>query len=100
MNKRPDFNSFKDKALAKSGVREEYEKLVPAYDVRRKLIALRKEAGMTQEEMATLLHTRKSNISRLERVDSEHSPRLSTIEEYAAAIGYRMKIDFEPISKN
>jgi len=36
--------------------------------------------GFTQEQMARVLKTQKSNISRLENVDSKISPTLSTIE--------------------
>ena len=60
---RPTLASFKKKALENPEVREEYEALSPAYDLRRKLIALRKAAGLTQEELAERLHTKKSNIS-------------------------------------
>lgn len=35
--------------------------------------------------MADLLGTKKSNIFRLESVSSEVSPRLSTVEDYAAS---------------
>ena len=91
---RPDFESFREKALEKKGVRRAYEELDLAYRLRRQLIALRKEAGMTQEELAELLHTRKSNISRLENVHSTASPRLATIEAYARAMGYKVEIRF------
>ena len=94
---RPTFAEFKAKALANSEVRKEYEVLSLAYDLRKKLIALRKEAGLTQEELAEILHTQKSNISRLENVNSSSSPKLSTIEEYAFAIGYKVEINFVPI---
>ena len=91
---RPTFSDFKKKALSKKGVKEEYEALDLPYQLRKQLIALRKEAGMTQEELAELLHTKKSNISRLENVNSTSSPRLSTIEEYAQAMGYKVNISF------
>mgnify|MGYP006310554631 CR=1 FL=1 len=91
---RVDFSDFKKEALKDSEVREEYEKLKPIYELRRQLIALRKNAGLTQEEVAEKLHTKKSNISRLESTNSKSSPRLSTIEKYAHAMGYEVKIDF------
>lgn len=91
---RPDFESFKKKALDRSDVASEYERLSPAYELRRKLVALRQSAGLTQEEAAELLNTKKSNISRLESVNSQISPKLSTISDYAEAMGYRLKIDF------
>ncbi|WP_263081158.1 helix-turn-helix domain-containing protein [Endozoicomonas sp. Mp262] len=93
---RPSFSNFKKKALADPKVREEYEQQELAYELRKKLISLRKEAGLTQEELADILNTQKSNISRLENVNSKMSPKLSTIEDYAKAIGYKVKISFEP----
>jgi transcriptional regulator with XRE-family HTH domain len=93
---RPDFKKFKEKALEHPEVAEEYERLSPAYELRRKLLALRQEAGLTQEQVADLLNTKKSNISRLESVNSSISPKLSTIEDYAEAMGYSIKIDFVP----
>lgn len=94
---RPTFAKFKEKALAKREVRDEYEAISLAYDLRKKLIALRKTAGLTQKELAEILKTQKSNISRLENVNSPSSPKLSTIEEYAQAIGYKVEINFVPI---
>ena len=93
---RPTFSSFKKKALKNPEVKAEYEELELAYELRKQLIALRKKAGLTQEELADLLRTQKSNISRLENVNSTASPKLSTIEEYAKAIGYKVKISFVP----
>ncbi|USE37255.1 helix-turn-helix transcriptional regulator [Endozoicomonas sp. SCSIO W0465] len=93
---RPSFSDFKKKALADPEVREEYEQQELACELRKKLISLRKEAGLTQEDLAEMLHTQKSNISRLENVNSTTSPKLSTIEDYAKAIGYKVKISFEP----
>ncbi len=94
---RPTFKNFKEKALTNSQVRKEYEALSLAYDVRKKLIELRKKSGLTQEELAEILSTQKSNISRLENISSSSSPKLSTIEEYAKAIGYRVEINFVAI---
>jgi DNA-binding XRE family transcriptional regulator len=74
----------------------DYERLAPAYELRRKLIEIRLEAGFTQEQMADALKTQKSNISRLENVNSKISPKLSTIERYANAAGYRLEIKFVP----
>ena len=93
---RPTFQEFKKKALSDPEVKETYESLSVAYELRKNLIALRKMAGLTQEDMAEMLHTKKSNISRLENVNSKISPKLSTIEAYARAIGYTVEINFVP----
>ncbi len=97
---RPMFESFRKKALENSAVKEEYEALSAVYELRKKLISLRQEAGLTQEELASVLHTQRSNISRLESASSTSSPKLSTIEEYARAVGYTVEINFVPIKSS
>ena len=97
---RPTFAKFKEKALGNSEVKKEYEALSVAYDLRKKLINLRRKAGLTQEELAEILNTQKSNISRLENVNSSFSPKLSTIQEYAEAVGYKVEINFMPIESS
>ena len=93
---RPSLKDFKKKALANPEVEKEYMDLAPAYALRKQLIEIRKNAGLTQEELAAILHTKKSNISRLENVNSKISPTLSTIEEYAKAVGYKLQLQFVP----
>ena len=96
MTDRPTFEGFKSKALKNPDVKAAYDEAAPAYAMKRDMIAMRMAAGKTQEQMAELLGTKKSNISRLESVNSEVSPRLATVEEYARVLGYRVKIAFEP----
>ncbi|MFH0790214.1 MAG: helix-turn-helix transcriptional regulator [Candidatus Omnitrophota bacterium] len=50
----------------------------------------REEVGITQEELARRLHTKKSAVSRIER--HAHDIRLSTIERFAAALGKKFRI--------
>ena len=90
---------FRKQALSKPDVKKEYDDLAPAYKLRKQLIKIRKDAGLTQEEIADLLHTKKSNISRLENVNSTISPKLSTIEQYAKAVGYKLELSFVPQSQ-
>ena len=93
---RATLKDFKKKALSNDAVNKEYQSLSPAYALRKKLIALRQKAGLTQEQIADVLHTKKSNISRLENANSVNSPKISTIEQYADAIGYDIEIKFIP----
>lgn len=96
MSKRPTMKQFRNKALQNPDVKTEYAALSAAFQMKRRMIAMRKQAGLTQEQMAELLGTKKSNISRLESVNSDSSPRMATVEEYARVLGYSIKIDFEP----
>jgi len=93
---RPSLKELKKEALSRPDVKAEYERLAPAYALRKKMIGIRISAGFTQEQMARALKTQKSNISRLENVNSKISPTLSTIERYAHAAGYRLEINFFP----
>ena len=95
MSDRPTFKDFKKSALKNPDVRSAYEDAAPAYALKRDMIAMRKAKGFTQEDMANLLGTKKSNISRLESVNATNSPRLATLEHYARVLGYRLKIGFE-----
>ncbi len=88
--------SMEEAFKADPELKKEYDALEPAYRLRRQLIAARKKAGLTQEELAEIMHTKKSNISRLESVNSRISPKLSTIEEYAKAVGCKVEINFIP----
>jgi DNA-binding XRE family transcriptional regulator len=93
---RPTSRDFEKEALSRPEVKAEFDRLAPAYELRQKMIEIRKAAGFTQEQMARVLDTQKSNISRLENVHSRISPTLSTIERYASAAGCRLEIRFVP----
>ncbi len=51
----------------------------------------REEAGLTQEEVARHLHTKKSAISRIE--NHADDVRLSTLRRYAEAVGANLQIN-------
>ncbi|MDP2982427.1 MAG: helix-turn-helix transcriptional regulator [Candidatus Latescibacter sp.] len=50
----------------------------------------REEAGLTQQQIAEKLHTKKSAVSRME--NHAEDIRLSTLEKFASALGKRMEI--------
>ncbi|MBI2998743.1 MAG: XRE family transcriptional regulator [Deltaproteobacteria bacterium] len=63
--------------------------------VARKIVALRKEAGLTQRQLARLVGTTASVICRLEDADYEgHS--LAMLNRIAAALNRRVEIRFVP----
>ena len=94
-----DYQSFKKEALKKAGVAQEYDRLEPEYALSHQLIKIRKEAGLTQKEIAVILNTKDSSISRLESASSASSPSLATIAKFAEATGHHLKIDFVPVGK-
>lgn len=51
---------------------------------------VREDAGLTQEQLADQLHTKKSAISRIENHAADI--RLSTLARFATALGKRLEI--------
>lgn len=74
--KDPDFEGVLDAAIR---VRELVRSLADA----------REQAGLTQTEVAQRMGTTQPAVARLEAGDSD--PRLSTVERYAQAVGWRLE---------
>ena len=51
----------------------------------------REEAGLTQEELAKKLHTKKSAISRIE--NHAKDIKLSTLENFVQALGKNLRVE-------
>lgn len=51
----------------------------------------REEAGLTQEQLAEKLHTKKTAISRME--NHAEDIKLSTLEKFAEALGKTLRIE-------
>ena len=58
------------------------------------ILAARKEAGLTQAQVAKLMGTQTPAIARLESslATGKHSPSLNTIKRYAAALGKKVEL--------
>lgn len=68
----------------------EYSPGYEAFKIGVLLKFVREDAGLTQEELANKLHTKKSAISRIE--NHAEDIRLSTLEKYALVLGKKLKI--------
>ena len=53
----------------------------------------REASGLTQEQIATKLHTKKSAISRIE--NHAEDIRLSTLEKFASALGRNLEVSIK-----
>jgi len=79
--------SLKHEALKNKDVKQEYDRLESEFTLIEQLIAMRKEAGLTQEQLAQKMQTHKSNISRLEKENS--NPSWKT---YANVCGFELSL--------
>ena len=73
--------------------RAELERLRPFEEVAWKVIRLRMDQGITQEELAQRVGTTKSAISRVE--SGQHVPSVTTLRKIAAAFGGSLVISFD-----
>jgi len=83
---------LKAKALLNEAVNAEYEALHDEFALIDQLLKMRHAAGLTQEQVAERMGTRKSNISRLEK---GANATVATLEKYASACGYHLSVGFE-----
>lgn len=77
--------------------RAEFERIerdeMPMLDA---ILKARREAGMTQADVAERMGTKAPAVARLESalVSGKHSPSLATLRKYAAAMGKRLEVRF------
>lgn len=62
----------------------------PRLDIVRQLKEARKAEGMTQEELAEIVGTKKSNISRLE--SGRYNPSLDFLVKVAGGLGKKIQV--------
>lgn len=88
------FKEFKKKLLEDPGVRSEYERLQPHYQIARQMIGARIKQKMSQEELAKKVGTGQAVISRLEGMDAR--PSISLLKRVADALDTPIKITINP----
>lgn len=72
----------------------EYDALAEEFALFDELLRARKEAGLTQAEVADRMATQPSVVARLEAGGGrqKHSPSIATLQKYAEAVGCRLEI--------
>jgi transcriptional regulator with XRE-family HTH domain len=84
--------SLKARALAKPGVKAEYERLDEEFALLDQFLKARMASGLTQADIAERIGTTQSAVARLEASSGKHSPSLATLRKYASAIGCRVEL--------
>ncbi len=83
-------STLKRKMLVDPEARKEYERLGPEFEISSELIAARKRAKLSQEDLANRMGTTQSAIARLE--SGHKMPMMQTIQRYAEATGSRVRL--------
>jgi DNA-binding XRE family transcriptional regulator len=85
------------KMLKKPSVKAAVDELNQTeYVILDQILAARKEAGLTQAQVAARMGTQTPAVARLESAlaTGKHSPSLSTLKRYARALGKRVEVRF------
>lgn len=79
---------------AQPDFRQAYDDLETEFVLLRELIQARQRAGLTQAEIAEKMGTKAPAVTRLETSlsSNRHSPTLSTLKKYAAAVGCKLEV--------
>lgn len=73
-------------------VREEYAKADAEFSLIEAMITARRDAKLTQAELAQRIGTTQSAIARLEA--GRISPSITTLRRYAEATGHQLRVSF------
>lgn len=87
-----DHKKIKKLLLDDSEVKTEYDELSPIYELKKEIIRLRIEKGLSQKDLAVLMGTKQSAISRLE--NGSYNPSVEFLNRIAHTLGKELHISF------
>jgi transcriptional regulator with XRE-family HTH domain len=95
--KKSNFDRYLEEQLNDSLFASRFAQAGEAWDVAVQIAELRRQAGISQKELAKMLGTSQQQISRLESPGYEgHS--LATLRRVAAALNAKVRVVFEPLA--
>jgi DNA-binding XRE family transcriptional regulator len=86
-------SQIKEILLSNPNVKKEYDTLSPLYEIKEEIIRLRMERGLSQKQLAELVGTKQSAISRLE--SGEYNPSVQFLTKLANALDKECHIVFK-----
>ncbi len=96
--KKTNFDRYLEEQLKDSAFAARFEQAGEAWDVTLQIAALRRQAGLSQKDLARRLGISQQQISRIESPGYEgHS--LSTLRRVAKVLNARVRVVFEPEKK-
>ena len=87
-----DFRKHLEKSLDDPEFNQEWEAQAVEREVMRQIVEARKDAGMTQAELAEACGMKPANLCRLE--NGNGNPSVATLSKIAQGLGRRLEISF------
>ncbi|MCX7103128.1 MAG: helix-turn-helix transcriptional regulator [Methylobacter sp.] len=90
----PHDAAFREQLLNIPAVKTAYDINITKYAIIDEILSARREAGLTQAQVAERMGTKASAVARLESdlVSGKHSPSIDTLRKYAAAVGKKLEV--------
>jgi DNA-binding XRE family transcriptional regulator len=90
----PHNAAFREQLLSHPAVKADYDANIATYAILDEILSARREAGLTQAQVAERMGTKASAVARLESalVSGKHSPSIDTLRKYAAAVGKKLEV--------
>ncbi len=90
----PHYAAFREQLLSNPAVKADYDANITKYAILDEILSARREAGLTQAQVAERMGTKASAVARLESalVSGKHSPSIDTLRKYAAAVGKKLEV--------
>ena len=88
-----DLQYYINKRMQSHTFKKEWEENRLEHEIARQIIQLRKQTGLTQAELARKVHTRQSEISRIE--NGEQNISIEKLRKIVEAMGGDVKIHIE-----
>ncbi len=87
-------DEMRTELMSDPAFKAEFDRLAPEYELLDQLLRARKEAGLTQAELAERMGTKPPAISRLMNGlgSDKYSPSVATLRKYAKACGMKLQI--------
>jgi DNA-binding XRE family transcriptional regulator len=84
------WSKAKSTILKNKKVQKEYELMDAEYKIIEEIIMVRRKKNLTQKDLAELIGTKQSNISRLE--SGNYNPSLDFLQKIASAMGKKLEV--------
>lgn len=86
------YKELKKQLLKDNKVKEAYQQLAPEFAIATAIINSRLKKGLTQFQLAEIVGTKQSAISRLE--SGNYNPSINFLEKVAKALNLKLSISF------
>ncbi len=86
-------NEMKEKLFENQELKNKYDEMSPIYELKKEIIRLRIEKELSQKDLANLIGTKQSAISRLE--NGSYNPSVDFLVRIAHALGKELQISFK-----